>query len=161
MCQNDVLRWTHISWVPTYILMQKEYQVSPEFYYGPLTLSFWKLTLSPMRLRTKFTIGISNGIIIAKKKRIRFKNTPRSIHSIHSHIAELLPLAAPPACRIFLTHDDCAVPFFFVVRPENSPKTFLTWWPSPLTYDLWTWPRYSSTWPTCRIPGPYVCPFVR
>ncbi len=27
--------------------------------------------------------------------------------------------------------------------------------------DLWTWPRYPSTWPTRRISGLYVCPFIQ
>ncbi len=42
-------------------------------------------------------------------------------------------------------------------------KTFLTWWPWPLTYDLdlRTWARYPSTWPTCQNAGLYVCPFGR
>ena len=30
-----------------------------------------------------------------------------------------------------------------------------------LTFDLWPWPRYSSTWPPCRNSGRYVCPFIR
>ncbi len=45
----------------------------------------------------------------------------------------------------------------------NPKKTFLTWWPWPLTYDpdLQTWPRYFSTRPACQNSGPYVCPFGR
>ncbi len=45
----------------------------------------------------------------------------------------------------------------------HPEKCFLTWWPWPLTYDpdLRTWPRYSSTRPTCRNSGLYVCPFSR
>ncbi len=40
-------------------------------------------------------------------------------------------------------------------------KTFLTWWPWPLTFDLdlRTWPRYPSIWPTYQNSGLYVCPF--
>ena len=38
---------------------------------------------------------------------------------------------------------------------------FLTSWPWPLTYDLdlWTRPRYPSTWPPCQNPSLYVRPF--
>ena len=45
----------------------------------------------------------------------------------------------------------------------TSSSHYLTWWPWPLTYDLdlWSWPRYSSTWPTYQKSGPYVCPFAR
>ncbi len=49
------------------------------------------------------------------------------------------------------------------IRPKTPLKHFLTSWPWPLTYDLdlWTWPRYPSTWPTHQKSGPYVCPFSR
>ncbi len=40
---------------------------------------------------------------------------------------------------------------------------FGTRWPWPLTYDLdlWTWPRYSSTWPPCQNSSLYVPSFFR
>ncbi len=38
-------------------------------------------------------------------------------------------------------------------------KRFLTSWPWPLTSDLQTWHRYSSTWSTCQNSSPYVYPF--
>ncbi len=30
-----------------------------------------------------------------------------------------------------------------------------------LTFDLWPWPRYSSTWPKCQYSGQFVCLFGR
>ncbi len=38
-------------------------------------------------------------------------------------------------------------------------RRFSTQW--PLIHDilLQTWPQHPSSWPICRIPGPYACPF--
>ena len=87
-----------------------------------------------------------------KKKRIRFENTPRRcIHNsdISQSILRKLHLG---------NHRS----------PGDIPlkyplKRFLTSWPWLLTYELdqQTWPRYSSTWPTCQNSSPYVCPFDR
>ncbi len=46
---------------------------------------------------------------------------------------------------------------------EHTTEHFWTSWPWPLTYDLdlWTWPRYPSTWRPCQISSLYVSPFSR
>ncbi len=82
----------------------------------------------------------------------------------YSHITELLPLAAPERhdSSIFLT---MTVQFHSsLLSCQKTPQNvFLTWGPWPLTHDpdLWTCPRYFSTWPAVWISGLYVCLFGR
>ena len=103
---------------------------------------------------------------------MRFKNTPRRSPTIHIW-CQMYYYSSLPVSRslrsfkttgffiagVFITG------FFFtrIIRQTTSSKHFLTWWPWPLTYDLdlWTWPRYPSTWPTHQRSGLYVCPFSR
>ncbi len=96
--------------------------------------------------------------IIKKKNHICFENTQRRSPTIHiimvSNISQLLLASSSLCSPIYLSSS---------IRPKTPLKHFLTSWPWPLTYDLdlWTWPRYPSTWPTHKKSGPYVCPFSR
>ncbi len=71
------------------------------------------------------------------KKCICFENTPRRILEFQDNVVRSL---------------------------WNVPMNiFLTSWLWPLTYDpdLYTWPRYPTTWPPCQNSSLYVCPFGR
>ena len=73
------------------------------------------------------------------KKCISFENTPRRSPTIHIW-SQMYSVS------------------YTIGNPE---KRFLTWWPRSLTYDLRTWRRYPSIWPTYRISSLYVCLFSR
>ena len=101
------------------------------------------------------------------KKRIRFENTPRRSPNIHIMVSIVSVFLAACVSLIEKLHKD---QWFLhrhaasLIHQAKAPmKLFLTWWPWPLTYDLdlWTWPRYPSTWPTHQRSGLYVCPFSR
>ncbi len=82
------------------------------------------------------------GLSLKEKKNAYALGTPRVIALTVVFLHRLLAL---------LYYDD-----------TSYKNIFLTWWPWPLTYDLdlWSWARYSSTWPTCQNSSLYVCLFA-
>ncbi len=91
--------------------------------------------------------NINDASLNFRKKHIGFENTPRRSCTV-----------------VFLSHflgrsiDDLQRHFIGM-----QGKAFFTSWPWHLTYalNLWTWPRYPSTWPTYKQSDLYVCPFGR
>ncbi len=103
-------------------------------------------------------------LAIQPKKRIRFENTPHRSPNIR--ICNLIPHRGR-SCRQKAESQVSSASvsswlLLYYYDTSHWKNVFLTWWPWPLTYDLdlRTWPRYPSTWPSCKNSGPYVCPFT-
>ncbi len=109
----------------------------------------------PVHWEVIITCTVNNVFrIFEKKTHMLWKHpAPYLVVSSQASLASVASLASPS------TKSSLIPRAIHLICP--TPKNFLTWWPCSLTYDpdLRTWPRYFSTWPTCRNSGLYVCPF--
>ncbi len=81
-------------------------------------------------------------LILKKKKRICFENTP--------HCIPYSWFFSSSMCGIIELRET----FHWDTHWNVFDLVTLT-----IDLDLQTWPRYPSTWPTCRNSSPYICPF--
>ncbi len=96
-----------------------------------------------------------NRIIISEsktiKKRIHFESTPRPcIHNCN--ISESILGQLHPWNYRWSPGD---IPLKYQLKCFFDPVTLI------FDLDLQTWPTYLFTWPTCRNPSSYFCPFGR